>query len=189
MVRFLRFTVEQTIQGQTDSLKESVLGMEVFDKTTSFDPRTDTIVRVEARRLRSKLKEYYETHGRQDPLLIEFPKGSYVPTFLKSNDLGIRNQPARTETSVPNEAESFISAVATALTRATRLPAFGIALTVAALLGAAGATLWWRVRPAPTPLEWKLRPLTDDSGLTSTPALSADGKLLAYASDRASNGT
>jgi len=72
MVRFLRFTVEQTIQGQANSVKESVLGMEVFDRTASFDPRTDTIVRVEARRLRSKLKEYYEGDGREDPLRIDF---------------------------------------------------------------------------------------------------------------------
>jgi Tol biopolymer transport system component len=121
--------------------------------------------------------------------LITFPKGSYVPTFLKSNDLGITKQPARTETSVPNEAEFLIPTASTTSTRATRLPTFGIALALAALLGAGGATAWWQLRPATVSLEWKLRPLTDDSGLTSTPALSADGKLLAYASDRASNGT
>jgi hypothetical protein len=83
MARFLRFTVERTIAGQADQLKETILGIEVFDRTSSFDPRTDTIVRVEARRLRSKLKEYCETHGRHDDVLIEFPKGSYVPTFLE----------------------------------------------------------------------------------------------------------
>src|SRR4030095_5174256 len=85
MVRFLRFTVEQTIQGQANSVKESVLGMEVFDRPSSFDPRTDTIVRVEARRLRSKLKEYYEGEGRGDSVLIDFPKGSYVPAFVLVN--------------------------------------------------------------------------------------------------------
>jgi serine/threonine protein kinase/Tol biopolymer transport system component len=58
-----------------------------------------------------------------------------------------------------------------------------------ALLGVAGAAVWWRLRPAPTPVEWKLRPLTADSGLTTTPALSPDGKLAVYASDRGSNGT
>ncbi len=64
-----------------------------------------------------------------------------------------------------------------------------LAAAAAALLGVAGAALWWRLRPAPTPVEWQLRPLTADGGLTTTPALSPDGKLAAYASDRASNGT
>ena len=58
------------------------------------------------------------------------------------------------------------------------------------LLGAAGTALWWRPRPTPAPVEWRLRPLTADSGIgATTPALSPDGKLMAYASSRASNGT
>ena len=94
MVRFLRFTVEQTTQGHANALKESVLGMEVFDRPSSFDPRTDTIVRVEARRLRSKLKEYYEGDGRGDPVRIDFPKGSYVPTFLLAMAAARHQRPA-----------------------------------------------------------------------------------------------
>jgi hypothetical protein len=58
-----------------------------------------------------------------------------------------------------------------------------------ALLGAGGMALWWRLTPTPAPAEWRLRPLTADSGLTTTPELSHDGKLVAYASDRTSNGT
>ncbi len=79
--RFLRFAVEQAIQGQGDKLKEYVLGVEVFDRESSYDPRTDPIVRVEAGRLRSKLREYYETHGRDDPILIDLFKGGYAPVF------------------------------------------------------------------------------------------------------------
>src|SRR4029453_4394786 len=63
LTRFLRFTVEQAIQGQGDDLKEYLLGVEVFDRDPSFDPRIDSIVRVEAGRLRSRLKTYYETEG------------------------------------------------------------------------------------------------------------------------------
>ena len=59
MSRFLRFTVERAIQGKGDHLKEYLLGVEVFDRKESYDPRIDPIVRVEARRLRSKLKKYY----------------------------------------------------------------------------------------------------------------------------------
>ena len=174
MVRFLRFTVEQTIQGHADSLKESVLGMEVFDRTSSFDPRTDTIVRVEARRLRSKLKEYYETHGQHDAVLIEFPKGSYVPTFLKSNGLRVGEVPTASQAGLHDEAKPSHQSLST---KAFRGPNLAIALALAALLGAGGATLWWRLRPTPAPVEWRLRPLTADSGLTTTPALSPDGKL------------
>jgi eukaryotic-like serine/threonine-protein kinase len=65
-----------------------------------------------------------------------------------------------------------------------RMLAAAVAL---ALLSAIGVGLWWLLRPAPTPVEWRLRPLTADSGLTTTPALSPDGKLVAYASDRASD--
>jgi len=79
--RFLTWVVEQTLAGQTDSIKEVVLGIEVFDRPAGFDPRADTIVRVEAGKLRKRLREYYETDGATDPLRIEIPKGAYVPEF------------------------------------------------------------------------------------------------------------
>ena len=79
LARFLHFTVEQTIEGRAEQLKEFVIGVEVFDKTEKYDPRMDPIVRVEARRLREKLKKYYETDGREDPLCIDFPTGTYAP--------------------------------------------------------------------------------------------------------------
>jgi serine/threonine-protein kinase len=81
MKRFLNFTVEQTLLGKTDSLKEYSIALAAFDKLESFDPRVDPIVRVEAGRLRSKLREYYESEGRGDDLVITFRKRSYVPTF------------------------------------------------------------------------------------------------------------
>lgn len=81
MSRFLRFTVEQVLQGHASNLKEYLIGLEVFDKPETLDPRLDPIVRVEAGRLRSKLREYYETEGRLDPVLITLPARSYVPAF------------------------------------------------------------------------------------------------------------
>jgi len=83
MIRFLRYAVEQAAKGQGDKLKEYTLGVEVFDRRESYDPRIDAVVRVEARRVRGKLAEYYETEGRLDPVLIELPKGSYVPVFRR----------------------------------------------------------------------------------------------------------
>lgn len=80
--RFLRFTVEQCLEGRQGALKEYLVGVEVFNKLETFDPRIDSIVRVEARRLRSKLDKYYQTEGRDDHIVIQFRKGSYVPQIL-----------------------------------------------------------------------------------------------------------
>jgi serine/threonine-protein kinase len=85
MSRFLRFIVEETLAGRGGELKEYCLGVEVFDRRDSFDPRTDPVVRGEARRLRFKLKEYYEGEGRSDGVRLTLPKGSYVPQFSFSS--------------------------------------------------------------------------------------------------------
>jgi adenylate cyclase len=79
--RFINFAVQSTVRGSLDQLKEYVLGREVFDRNSDYDPRLDSIVRVEAQRLRRKLREYYETEGATDPVLITFQAGSYVPGF------------------------------------------------------------------------------------------------------------
>src|SRR5262245_26455113 len=81
MSRLLRYLVDRTLAGEADQLKEYVLGVEVFDRDQRYDPRIDSIVRVEARRLRSKLEEYYGGAGAADPIGIAIPKGSYVPVF------------------------------------------------------------------------------------------------------------
>jgi adenylate cyclase len=81
LCRFLTHIVNRTIQGDPNSLKEFSIAMEVFDRTSEYDPNVDAIVRVEARRLRTKLKEYYQGPGKNDPVLIELRPGSYVPVF------------------------------------------------------------------------------------------------------------
>ena len=78
---FLRFVVEQALGGDTDKLNEFVLGFEVFNKNESFDPRIDSIVRVEARRLRERLKKYYQEEGSADPIVITLRPRSFVPEF------------------------------------------------------------------------------------------------------------
>jgi hypothetical protein len=81
LCRFLRFTVEAKLNGEGDQIKEYVLGREVFDRNGDYDPRTDSIVRVEARRLRTRLEEYYSGAGQTETVRIEFPKGSYIPVI------------------------------------------------------------------------------------------------------------
>lgn len=84
---FLRITVEATLAGQGDTLKEFAIGHDVFDRGSDYDPRTDSIVRVEALRLRRKLNEYYDGAGSDNPVLICFQPGSYVPKFVRRRHL------------------------------------------------------------------------------------------------------
>jgi adenylate cyclase len=92
LCRFLTHIVNKTIHGDLDSLKEFSIAVDVFDRTSEYDPNIDAIVRVEARRLRAKLKEYYEGPGRNDSVLIGLRPGSYVPVF-RWLDPQSRNQP------------------------------------------------------------------------------------------------
>ncbi len=79
--RFLEFVVVETLEGRGDQLKEMTVALHVLARTTDFDPRTDATVRVDARRLRTKLAQYYADEGKHDDVTIDLPKGAYVPTF------------------------------------------------------------------------------------------------------------
>ncbi|MGH9659217.1 MAG: hypothetical protein ACRD96_11780, partial [Bryobacteraceae bacterium] len=79
--RFIQYVVEQQLVGEGAQLKEYAIGVEVFDRQPHYDPRLDSIVRVEAGRLRSKLDEYYANEGHADEIRIGLPRGSYVPVF------------------------------------------------------------------------------------------------------------
>ena len=77
--RFLEYVVLESLAGRGDRLKEYAIGAVVFERGTDFDPRLDTIVRVEAIKLRERLKAYYRGEGATDSVVIELPKGSYTP--------------------------------------------------------------------------------------------------------------
>jgi hypothetical protein len=79
----LRFIVTATIEGRAESLKETTIATEVFGRRDDFDNRVDTVVRVQAHRLRRKLSKYYSGPGKGDPWIIEILPGSYVPQFLR----------------------------------------------------------------------------------------------------------
>lgn len=81
MKRFLRFVVEETLEGRGDRLKGYTIGVEVFDRPDDFDPQADTIVRVQAGQLRRRLDLYYAEHAKDSPVRILIPKGRYSPTF------------------------------------------------------------------------------------------------------------
>lgn len=75
--QFLRYVVEHSVGGVETPIKEYTIGVDVFRRGSDFDPHVDTIVRVQARRLRKYLAKYYEGEGRDDPLWITMPKGHY----------------------------------------------------------------------------------------------------------------
>jgi len=79
--RFLRLLVEWHLGGRDDEIKESLIGVEVFNRKAGYDPKLDSIVRTEATRLRARLTEYYASDGRDAPILINIPKGGYIPEF------------------------------------------------------------------------------------------------------------
>lgn len=77
--RFLEFLVTEALAGRSDRLKGYTIATEIFERSADFDPAVDPVVRIEAGRLRDKLREYYDGEGRNDPVTISLPKGSYKP--------------------------------------------------------------------------------------------------------------
>jgi hypothetical protein len=79
--QLFQFLADKATAGATEGIKEYTIGVEAFGRKQDFDPKTDPIVRVQIHRLRQKLKEYYDAEGSRDPVLIEIPKGHYLPSF------------------------------------------------------------------------------------------------------------
>lgn len=180
--RFLRFVVEETLAGRSDQVKEYTIGLEVYDKPSTYDPKVDSTVRVEAGKLRARLTAYYESEGKSDPLVISIPKGAYIPAFETRTVV---------ELPMPEARPSSPSLVPVALPELQRAPTtkwVWIAVAGAAL-AITGLVVWFRPSEpgAATPASAS-RLLTHDLGVTIQPALSVEGKLLVYASDRAGQG-
>jgi TolB-like protein/Flp pilus assembly protein TadD len=99
--KLLRYLVEQSLEGNPESVKEYSIGVDAFGRPDSFDPRRDNIVRVQAGRLRSRLSRYYDSEGKSDPVRIGLPKGAYTVTFhaegtTPENPLGEGSTSSRT---------------------------------------------------------------------------------------------
>jgi TolB-like protein len=113
---FLRFVVEGHLEGRNDELKESVIAIEVFGRAPGYDSRKDPIVRTEASRLRARLAEYYSGAGKSDALIIELPKGGYVPSFRPGVADGGPESPSRRQFSLPFALVAGACLLAVALT-------------------------------------------------------------------------
>jgi TolB-like protein len=92
---FLRYVVDRALAGEEGQLKEYTIGVDVFERDAQYDPRIDSIVRVEAGRLRAKIDEYYGGDGAGDRVIVRIPRGSYVPLFEISKAVAAAPPPAR----------------------------------------------------------------------------------------------
>jgi hypothetical protein len=81
LCKLLQYVANHELDFPGEHLKEYKIATEVFGRSSDFDPQLDSIVRVQAGRLRSKLAKYYESEGANDPIVVELPKGSYVLSF------------------------------------------------------------------------------------------------------------
>src|SRR6202165_6030287 len=79
----LHFITEQTIHGKAHELTEQHIGNALFHKPSDYRPLEDSSVRVHVRQLRLKLHEYFNEEGRNEPLILDIPKGSYAPAFRR----------------------------------------------------------------------------------------------------------
>jgi hypothetical protein len=77
----LIYLAEKSLAGTADGLKEYTVGLDVFAKPASYDPRHESVVRMHVARLRQKLAEYYRTEGADDPVIVDLPKGGFKMTF------------------------------------------------------------------------------------------------------------
>jgi TolB-like protein len=142
---FLRYVVEGHLDGRDDELKESVIAVEVFGRSPDFDSRLDPVVRTEAIRLRARLSDYYLNVGNADSLIIELPKGGYIPRFR----VIATEQPVTAPTAEPIRA----------LGRRRLWLKFGLAgLTIAIVAGVS----WWVQRPR-APIAIAVLPLENSS--------------------------
>ncbi len=132
--RFLEYIVNETLAGRGDRLKGYSLGVEVFDRPETFDPVTDPLVRIEAARLREKLREYYDTDGQADPVRIELPKGTYTPH--------IAFRQAAIPDALPDRAGVAIQSAPPGKTFARSLAAY-VAVAAVILLAAFGVWRWF----------------------------------------------
>jgi hypothetical protein len=173
LTAFLTFIVEQTLDGQGATLKEHVLAMQLYGKGADFGAAVDPIVRVDARRLRDKLREYYAS-APHDAVVISVPKGSYAAIFEANGTIAAPGIEAATVASPDIRSDG---AGAAEPAHWSRLWVAGLAII---LIGAVGLTAisWRRARSEPPPV--RLLTVTSFPGAEGMPSLSPDGNFVVF---------
>ncbi|WP_234682545.1 tetratricopeptide repeat protein [Bradyrhizobium monzae] len=138
---FLRFIVEETLSGRAQSLKGYTIALAVFGRDDSFDPQADPVVRLEARRLRRDLDSYYVDAGRNDPVRIVIPKGSYVPNFEWLNKPSIAGSADESALELPAVSDRNGAVDVSPITRSSSYRRWSIGAALVAAV-AAGLIMW-----------------------------------------------
>jgi Tol biopolymer transport system component len=182
MCRFLRFLAEATARGERP--KESEVGVTVFDRTVGYDPKVDSIVRVEATRLRRKLKEYYESQAATGEWRIHLPPGRYELEILP-RERGTAEPDAAIEPTDNSAPESILEKPANEKSSYwTRLAqAAGGALSLLVL-----GTVFLLARRSHSSELPEARPVTFLQGVENQPAFSSRGEKLAFTWNGDNNG-
>ena len=157
LASFLSYIVGKKLAGEDSGIKAYSIAVDVFGRPPSFDPQTDPIVRVQARRLRALLEQFYDEPGRRADLRIVLPVGRYVPEFQPF----VGGEGGRRDRSVPASSEG----VRPTRRRASAWPA---ALLVAAGLAAAGVVAFLALSRTGEP---PLAPEAVEAALPAVPAL------------------
>ena len=154
---FLRYVVENTLQGHGDMLKERTIGIEVFGRPTSYDPSDDATVRVKAGEVRKRLSIYYSDQGSHNPVRIELPSGTYVPEFH------LVSAPPSASPDRSSDTPAAAAPLPVALPQPQSVLTPRRALLAGIVLVAAAALIWFLTRPALTPLEQFWAPVLSGS--------------------------
>jgi hypothetical protein len=147
---FVRYVVEHTLTGREDMLKERTIGIEVFGRSTSYEPSDDATVRVKAGDVRKRLGLYYAEQGAHNPVRIELPPGTYVPEFRWAE---ARSDAPDAVALQPQVALSDLPAVAPIPAKPKSLRRLYIPIGATLAVIAIAAVLWMRSRPASTALD------------------------------------
>ncbi len=129
LIHFLTYVCKHYFEGSTEQVKEYNIAVEAFGRPPSFQQRADPIVRVEANRLRKRLKEYYETEGKDDPIQITIPSGQYLPVFIHSESAGAAENSKSIETAAQPSTSPF-----SRFSRASNLISKKVGLGIAIIL-------------------------------------------------------
>jgi TolB-like protein len=148
---FLQFLVDETLAGRGDRLKGYTIAIEVFGRPLTFDPVVDPLVRIEAARLRDKLREYYAAEGQADPVRIELPKGSYTPHFGRQTQGGAEDPTVEAKPSVGKAVDHSDPVMQRGWLAGAAIAGTGLIL-VLVIFGL------WQLRAASTPAPATLKP-------------------------------
>ena len=118
--RLLRFITSKAVEDPSGELKEYTIGVESLGRGPDYDPKIDTVVRVEVHRLRQKLEEYYKSEGAGDPILVGIPKGRYRPRFTVLNPPAVNGAVAGVE--VPSSSPEYFEPEGGNPKKRTRIP-------------------------------------------------------------------